>query len=373
MKTKLIYFLFFLCFNTMFSQWTYENIQDLKQDVIINYAVIYDNKLTDKQKQSSKYISEIVVLLNKKKLLTRKINPRRTPGNFTLLDYEKEKMYKCYESKTSKAAIVSDFKEPAIEGILQEGKDRKIAGLTCQRYISFLKGKPVELCTTKEIGLRYINNYNVPGMLMQYRAYDKYLGFYTVRAVRVKHVKLPEATFSIKKYNIVTEEEEIAYKKKQEEKRKEFNEKKEKTRQKYLGKKSPDFYARTIKNKKISTKKMIGHDIVVLNFWFSTCGPCKAEIPKLNALKKQYSNNKNIQFIAVGLDTKSKILDFLKEFSLNFDIVEEGRWIASKFDITSYPTNIIIDKEGIVQFYKTGYNSNIKTIMTNKIDELLDR
>jgi len=58
---------------------------------------------------------------------------------------------------------------------------------------------------------------------------------------------------------------------------------------------------------------------------------------------------------------------------LTYDIVDEGRWIASKFDITSYPTNIIIDKQGLIQFYHTGYRSGIKTMMTSKINELLDQ
>jgi len=367
MKKQFIpfYLLFYLFTNSTFSQWTYESIKDLKQDVIINYAVTYDNKLTDRQKRSSRYKSQIVVLLNSKNLLIRDINPRRSPGNFTLLDYKKEKMYRCFESKTSKAAMVDDFKKPTIEGVLQEGSDRKIAGLTCQKYISIIQGKPVELHTTKEIGLRYVGNYNVPGLLMQYRAHDKYLGFYTARAINVKFVKLPETTFSIRKYNIVTEEQYKAYANRYKNKEKEAIEE-------HLGKQSPSFYARTINNEKISTKKMLNNTVVVLNFWFSTCGACKSEIPKLNELKEQYKDDENVKFIAIGLDTKSKIKEFLKEYPLTYNIVDEGIWIARKFDVALYPTNIIIDKHGIIQFYHIGYSSGIKTMMTSKIDELLD-
>jgi len=117
--------LFYLFTNSIFSQWTYESIKDLKQDVIINYTVTYDNKLTDRQKKSSRYKSQIVVLLNSKNLLIRDINPRRSPGNFTLLDYKKEKMYRCFESNTSKTATVQAFKKPSVEGILQEDGNQK--------------------------------------------------------------------------------------------------------------------------------------------------------------------------------------------------------------------------------------------------------
>jgi len=66
----------------------------------------------------------------------------------------------------------------------------------------------------------------MPELLMQYRAQDKYLGFYTARAINVKFVKLPETTFSIREYNIVTKEQLKAYADKYKERKKESEKKK---------------------------------------------------------------------------------------------------------------------------------------------------
>lgn len=367
MKKQLIpFYLFLLLANTAFSQWTYENIKNLKQDVVINYSVTYDQKLTDKQKASSSYLREIVVILDQKHVLERSMGNGRSLGNFSLLNYDQEKIYRCYESSGYKKGISYDFKEPLIDGVLQEGEEKNIAGIPCEKYISLLKGKPVDVYTTKKIGLRYIKNYNVPGFVMQYKAYSKYLGSYTVKATKVQFLNLPKNTYSLDDYSIVSHKDYLKSIKESKQRKKELLEKS-------LGKKSPSFYARTIDNKKISTKKMLDKDILVLNFWFSTCPPCKAEIPKLNALKEQYKDSENVQFIAIGLDDKSTIEKFLETHPLTYDIVDEGRWLASKFDITSYPTNIIIDKTGTIQFFEIGYKSSIKSMMTNKIDELLDQ
>ena len=122
---------------------------------------------------------------------------------------------------------------------------------------------------------------------------------------------------------------------------------------------------------KIDTKKMLG-DIIVYNFWFTTCAPCKAEMPKLNQLREKYKD-KNVHFIAIALNPGHEIIPFLKTTPLAYDIIPEGRWIAEMYGITGYPTNIIVDKKGIVQFYEMGYKTDIVERMSAKLDEYLEQ
>ena len=113
-------------------------------------------------------------------------------------------------------------------------------------------------------------------------------------------------------------------------------------------------------------------DLIVYNFWFTTCPPCKAEIPKLNELKLKYKD-KNVHFIAIALDPEYKIASFLKTTPLYYDIIAEASYISDKFDVTAYPTNIIVDKKGIIQFYETGYKSDILERMSFVIDKYLEQ
>lgn len=366
-KKTFIYSLIILLSNTIniYGQWRYENSKVLDQDVIIEYSVTYENSLSETQKKSSSYCSEIITVLNKDKLIEKRFYKPGFYKQFSLINYVKNRIYNCNTS--SKYAIYSNFKEPTNEGALQKGEIKKIANTTCNKYISMVHGKPVEIYTTKEFGLRYVGNFNIEGLLMEYTMYNKYLGYYTVKATRVSFVTLPKSVYSLDKYNVMSSQE--------------YQESKEKAKQekqnliaKKIGEKSPRFSARTIEKKKISSKKIIEENkVLVLNFWFKNCPPCRAEIPKLNQLKEQYENNPNVEFVAIGLDDKYSILKFLKTNPLTYDIIDEGRWLASKFDIKSYPTNIIIDKTGTIQFFEVGYKSEIKSIMMNKIDELLDQ
>ena len=49
--------------------------------------------------------------------------------------------------------------------------------------------------------------------------------------------------------------------------------------------------------------------VVVFNFWFSACPPCKKEMPELNKLVEEYKNEK-VVFIGVSLDSEDRVEDF---------------------------------------------------------------
>lgn len=95
--------------------------------------------------------------------------------------------------------------------------------------------------------------------------------------------------------------------------------------------------------------------VVVLNFWFIGCPACMQEIPELNKLEGEYHDNANVVFIGVALDSRSKLLEFLKSTPFNYHIVDDGRYYADKYNINLYPTSVIVDKDGKVQFHTAGF------------------
>lgn len=348
-----------------FSQWRYPNAKDIKNDVIITYEVKYDRELPEKMKQHPAYKKEIVVIFNKDKLLEKSFSNRVDVQYSMLLDYEKETSYQLTSYSTKKEGTKSEFKNPWKQTTLQEGKEITFLGFPCQVSTVKIKGKKRKIYTTKKIGLRFIKQFNTEGFLLKYTTNDKYFGPYTVTAKKIFYNKVPESTYSIAGYTIKTKEEQKKY----------LSERKEKTNAvrenavEKIGELAPTYSVRSLKGNKFRSKKMTGK-IVVFNFWFTTCGPCKKEIPDLNKLKEKFTG-KDVEFIAVGLDAEYKIAKFLRKHPFKYDIVEDGRWIAEKFDVKLYPSNIIIDKEGKIQFYKIGYKKDITEAMSYKIENLL--
>ena len=136
------------------------------------------------------------------------------------------------------------------------------------------------------------------------------------------------------------------------------------------GEKLSLFKSSDINNKKINLKEETGK-IIVLNFWFIDCPPCRAEMPDLNELVEKYKGNDSVKFIAIALDLKSDIKDFLKRSPFNYTIIDDGKYIADKYGIKSYPTHVIINQEGKVYFHSSGLAPNTVSWIRKSIDELL--
>lgn len=129
------------------------------------------------------------------------------------------------------------------------------------------------------------------------------------------------------------------------------------------------FKTTDINGHKHSSKNLKGK-ILVLNFWFINCPPCKMEIPELNKLVEQYGGDSMVVFIAVALDEKFLLKEFLKTTPFRYTIVDDGRFIAQKYGITSFPTNVVVDQEGKIIFHSSGLSITTAYWINKTIIEL---
>jgi thiol-disulfide isomerase/thioredoxin len=136
------------------------------------------------------------------------------------------------------------------------------------------------------------------------------------------------------------------------------------------GEKIKSFTERDIKGNKYKLKEMQGK-IVVINFWFINCAPCRQEIPELNEMVKEYSANPDVVFLAIALDPKSDIETFLEKFPFDYNIIENGRYIVDMYGVKSYPTHVVLDREGIVRFHTTGLSRKTVSGVKKAIDDII--
>lgn len=136
------------------------------------------------------------------------------------------------------------------------------------------------------------------------------------------------------------------------------------------GEKITPFREKDMLGNKFNLKELIGK-VVVLNFWFINCPPCRMEMPDLNEMLEEYKMNPDVVFIAVALDSKYEIEDFLKSHPFAYHIIDNGRYIAQQYGINSYPTHVVVDRQGKVLFHTTGLATNTVQWVKQSIDEAL--
>jgi len=89
--------------------------------------------------------------------------------------------------------------------------------------------------------------------------------------------------------------------------------------------------------------------VVFLNFWAEWCGPCRSEMPSIEAVYQKLKD-KGLVVLAVNLgDSRNKISAFMNEYKLNFPaVIDERSATGSYYNIQAIPTTYIIDRRGLI-------------------------
>lgn len=130
----------------------------------------------------------------------------------------------------------------------------------------------------------------------------------------------------------------------------------------YLGKEFPLKTLKTINNTEISLNDLKGKPTLI-NFWFTSCKPCIEEMPILNSIKEQFKDKVN--FIAITFEPNEKVIAFLKKHKFNFKQITNARKFTDSLQMKSFPVNIFLDKNGVIQ----NINGGIPYIL-NDADEM---
>lgn len=205
-KFFILTLLLILTANNSFSQWKTAETNNIKDDIIILYEVIYDKELSVEEKNSVGFLSEIMIAFNKDNLVECRLgNKLKEINNFTLVDYNTLKVYSCMTKGTSRKAIESDFKDPNVTVDSAKNVEPKLFfDYQCEKGVVIINRQSKDIYYTKKIGLKYCKQYKVDGFLMEYPGYSKTLGYYTVKAKKIVYDDLPNSFYSLAGYNIQT-------------------------------------------------------------------------------------------------------------------------------------------------------------------------
>ena len=119
-------------------------------------------------------------------------------------------------------------------------------------------------------------------------------------------------------------------------------------------------------------------DVLVVNFWYAGCPPCRLEAPDLEALAQQFADE-GVSFLGVNIyDQAPTALSFAKEFGVTYPSildVNDGQVrlaFAGQVAPTAVPTTLVLDREGRVAARIAGLVSEPSVLRSMIADTLAE-
>ena len=117
-----------------------------------------------------------------------------------------------------------------------------------------------------------------------------------------------------------------------------------------VAQKAPTLSLKDIRGRTVRLSDYKGR-VVLLNFWATWCPPCRAEMPDLVKLQREYARQ-GLQVVGVTYppETVSRVRRFARRLGVNYPIALGTRATKSLFANTdTLPITVVIDRDGNIR------------------------
>jgi thiol-disulfide isomerase/thioredoxin len=136
---------------------------------------------------------------------------------------------------------------------------------------------------------------------------------------------------------------------------------------------APDFSFTTMTGEFLTSEDLLGK-VVLIDFWATWCAPCVHATPGLARIQRKYKDEA-VVILGVSADRdQAPWKEFVAKHKLEWThFYDDRRMMANRFLVNGYPTYILMDHEGIIQYRQQGWNPQVDSQIEGEIRSLLKK
>ena len=140
-----------------------------------------------------------------------------------------------------------------------------------------------------------------------------------------------------------------------------------------VGDAAPDFALKDLAGTEMSLASLKGK-VVVLDFWATWCGPCKAAMPVIQKLHDEYAS-KGVAVLGVNTWEKDQkaARDYIANKKYTYPCLLDGDKLAEAYGVPGIPTLVVIGKDGKVALIEVGLSDATGGGLRKAIDAALGK